>query len=402
MPKALEGIKVLELTSVVLGPYACQLLGDLGADIIKVEPPSGDTNRYLGAYKQTPSMSALFMSCNRNKRSIVIDLKHPEAKAILEDLARHCDVFIHNFRPQAMKKLGLSYQDIKKVNNKIIYCGSYGYSIQGPYGEKGALDDSIQAASGIAMAMAMNTPDQQPAYLPTVIADKTTGLMVAQSVLAALFYRERHGHGQEIEVPMFETTVSYLMIEHQWGMCFDPPLGEAGYSRILSKNRKPYKTKDGYLAVLPYWDNHWGLFCDIANREDLTTNPKFNTMKARVDNIDETCKHIEDIIKTKTTQDWLDAFKPTNIPHMIVNTFQDLFSDPHLTQSNYWITKQHQSEGSLRFAKPPANFSHTPSQIDKLPPHLGEHTEEILQEIGYPDATIQDLITKKVCKKAKL
>lgn len=396
--RPLAGIRVLEFTSVVLGPYACQMLADLGAEVIKIEPPKGDTNRYLGPYKKTHTMSALFLSCNRNKRSIVLDLKHEKAKSVVIDLVKSADVLIHNFRPQAMDKLGLSYQSLQQYQENLIYCGSYGYSKNGPYGSKGALDDSIQAASGIAMAMSIHSSDDSPAYLPTIISDKTTALMVTQSVLAALYCREKTGKGQEIEVPMLESTVAFLMTEHMWGMSFDPPLDSAGYPRLLSKFRKPYPTKDGFLAVLPYWDNHWETFCALADRNDLITNSRFNSMKARTDNIDKTCVEIANIIVTATTQEWLDRFAPTNIPHMIVNTFDQVFSDPHLEQTNYWKKMEHPTEGTLRFPRHPATFSKSNTDIYRLPPHLGEHSEEVLKELGYDDERIQELIKKGVTR----
>ncbi|MCC7199873.1 MAG: CoA transferase, partial [Gammaproteobacteria bacterium] len=215
MPGPLNGVRILEFTSVVLGPWACQLLADMGAEVIKIESPQGDSNRQLGASRHR-GMAALYMTCNRNKRSIVLDVKQPDAKQAVLDLAATVDVFIHNNRPQVMTKLGLDYEALKAVNPKIIYCGAYGYSRKGPYGSKGALDDSIQSIAGIAMLNKLVLGE--PRYLPTIVADKTTAMTVVYAVLAALFNRERSGEGQEIEVPMFETMVSFVMAEHLWGM----------------------------------------------------------------------------------------------------------------------------------------------------------------------------------------
>jgi len=237
------------MTSVVLGPYACQMLGDLGADIVKIEPLAGDTNRNLGPHFSDPKMSALFLTCNRNKRSVALDLKSNAGREAALKLIATADVVVHNFRPQAMERLGLDYEKVKSVNPSVVYCATYGYSKKGPYGDKGALDDSIQAASGIAVLQSM--VEGEPRYLPTIIADKTTGLVVVQSVLAALFHRERTGEGQAIEVPMFESMVSFVMTEHLWGQSFVPPLDKAGYVRLMASHRRPYKTADGlYLAVL--------------------------------------------------------------------------------------------------------------------------------------------------------
>jgi len=254
MAGPLDGIRVLELTSVVLGPWACQLLADMGADVIKVEPPYGDSNRSLGAY-HTPGMAALYLTCNRNKRGIVLDLKKPAGREAVLRLARNADVLVHNNRPGVMSRLGLEYADLRAVNPRIIYCGTYGYGKDGPYAQRGALDDSIQSVSGFAMLHAM--VQGEPRYVPSVVADKTTAITVVYGVLAALFHRQRTGEGQELEVPMFETMVSFVMAEHLWGQVFEPPLDTAGYKRLMSKHRKPYKTLDGYIAVLPYLDRHW-------------------------------------------------------------------------------------------------------------------------------------------------
>ena len=232
MTTALAGIRVVEMTSVVLGPYACQMLGDLGADVIKIEPIGGDTNRNLGPHRNNSDMSALFLTCNRNKRSVSLDLKSSRGKAAAMEIIKTADVVVHNFRPAAMERLGLDYECVKAVNPEVIYCATYGYSKKGPYGDKGALDDSIQAASGIAMLQSMS--GGEPRYLPTIIADKTTALMVVQGVLAALFHKQRSGEGQEIEVPMFESMVSFIMTEHLWGQTFEPPIGKAGYVRLMA------------------------------------------------------------------------------------------------------------------------------------------------------------------------
>jgi crotonobetainyl-CoA:carnitine CoA-transferase CaiB-like acyl-CoA transferase len=247
MPGPLAGVRVVELTSVVLGPWACQILADMGADVIKIEPPNGDSNRQLGASRH-PGMAALYLTCNRNKRSVVLDVKQPAGREAVLDLVRTADVFIHNNRPQVMTKLGLDYPVLKAINPMLIYCGSYGYSRNGPYGSKGALDDSIQSIAGIAMLNEMVLGE--PRYLPTIIADKTTAITVVYGVLAALFARERNGHGQELEVPMFETMVSYVMAEHLWGMTFEPPLGPAGL-RAADEHPPPAVSHPGRLRGDP-------------------------------------------------------------------------------------------------------------------------------------------------------
>jgi crotonobetainyl-CoA:carnitine CoA-transferase CaiB-like acyl-CoA transferase len=390
MPGPLHGIRVVEFTSVVLGPWACQMLGDMGADVIKVEAPGGDSNRRLGA-SHHPGMAALYMTCNRNKRDVVLDVKQPEAKQALVDLVAGADVFVHNNRPQVMTKLGLDYAALKKVNPRLIYCGAYGYAKKGPYGSKGALDDSIQSIAGIA---ALNERVLgEPRYLPTVVADKTTAITVVYGVLAALFHRERTGEGQELEVPMFETMVNFVMAEHLWGRAFEPPLGPPGYVRLMSHHRRPYKTSDGYVAMLPYMDAHWETFCRVVGRPDLLEDPRFRTMADRTRNIDDTYAETGRIMATRTTQEWLDLFAPTSVPVNRVNSLEDLMTDPHLVETGFWKVVEHPTEGPVRHPGFPVNFSATPASVDRRhAPRLGEHTRELLREAGWDDARIDALV----------
>ena len=392
MSGPLSGLKVLELTSVVLGPWAAQTMADMGADVIKIEAPFGDSNRQLGA-SRNPGMAALYLSNNRNKRSLVLDLKQESARDALLTIVKDCDVFLHNNRPQVMTKLRLEYEDIKSVNENIIYCGTYGYSKDGPYGEKGALDDSIQAASGIAALNELVLGE--PRYLPTVVADKTTAITVVYSILAALFHRERTGVGQEIEVPMFETMVSFVMAEHIWGEVFEPKMGEAGYTRLMSHHRKPYKTKDGYIAVLPYMNNHWQTFCEKTEREDLIKDERFKDLSSRVKNIDDTYSETGKILATKTTQEWLDIFAHTKVPVIVVNSLEDLFHDPHLEAVDFWQSYEHPTEGQLKMPGFPSKFSKTPASIRKHAPKLGEHSKEILAEAGIDEETINKMVDSK-------
>ena len=392
MSGPLSGLKVLELTSVVLGPWAAQTMADMGANVIKIEAPFGDSNRQLGA-SRNPGMAALYLSNNRNKRSLVLDLKQESARDALLTIVKDCDVFLHNNRPQVMTKLRLEYEDIKSVNENIIYCVTYGYSKDGPYGEKGALDDSIQAASGIAALNELVLGE--PRYLPTVVADKTTAITVVYSILAALFHRERTGVGQEIEVPMFETMVSFVMAEHIWGEVFEPKMGEAGYTRLMSHHRKPYKTKDGYIAVLPYMNNHWQTFCEKAEREDLIEDERFKDLSSRVKNIDDTYSETGKILATKTTQEWLDIFAETKVPVIVVNSLEDLFHDPHLEAVDFWQSYEHPTEGQLKMPGFPSKFSKTPASIRKHAQKLGEHSKEILAEAGIDEETINKMVDSK-------
>jgi len=389
MSGPLKGIRILELTSVVLGPWACQILADMGAEVIKIEAPRGDSNRSLGA-AHNKGMAALYLTCNRNKRSLVLDLKQKSGRDAVLKLAENTDVVIHNNRPQVMTKLGLEYSDFRVVNPDIIYCGTYGYGKAGPYGAKGALDDSIQAASGIAMLQEM--VQGEPRYLPTVVADKTTAMAVVGAVTAALFHRERHGVGQEIEVPMYETMVYYVMAEHLWGMTFEPPMGPPGYTRLMSDHRKPYKTKDGYIAILPYLDNHWNTFCEKAGRHDLLEDDRFTTLAKRLKNIDATYEETANTMLTRTTSEWIELFGDTSVPTIVVNTLEDLITDPHLQAVDFWKLMDHPTEGKLRMTRFPVTFSETPADIRSLPPRMGEHSIEILKEAGLEQAEIDEML----------
>ncbi|MFO1356818.1 MAG: CoA transferase [Gammaproteobacteria bacterium] len=389
MSGPLAGVKILEMSAVVLGPWACQILADMGAEVIKIEPPRGDSNRTLGAYRNK-GMAALYLTCNRNKRSVVLDVKEPAAREAVLKIAASCDVVIHNNRAQVMEKLRLTYQDFKAVNPGIIYCGSYGYGQKGPYGIRGALDDSIQAISGIAMLNEMVLGE--PRYLPTIVADKTTAMAVVQAVTAALFSRERTGKGQEIEVPMFETMVYYVMAEHLWGMSFEPPIGTAGYTRLMSHHRKPYKTLDGYIAILPYLDNHWETFCKVVGHPELISDPRFVTLARRVANIDDTYSETAKIMATRTTGEWLELFGKTSVPTNAVNTLEGLVSDPHLKAVDFWQEVDHPTEGRLRMTRFPYTFSETPADVRRLQPRLGEHSTEVLREAGLTPAEIDALL----------
>jgi len=398
MPGPLDGIKILELTAVVLGPWACQMLGDMGADIIKIEAPYGDSNRSLGAVRNTKGMAALYLTCNRNKRSLVLDLKKPEARDALLKLVETADVLVHNNRPQVMDKLKLDYDTLKAINPKLIYCGSNGYGKKGPYGEKGALDDSIQAVSGIAMLNKLVLGE--PRYLPTIVCDKTTAMAVVQAVLAALFHRERTGRGQEIEVPMYETMVSYVMAEHLWGSTFEPPIGGPGYVRLMSEHRKPYPTKDGYIAILPYLDAHWETFCKLAGRAELLEDPRFKSLSDRVANIDDTYQETGKTMLKKTTKEWMDIFGKTSVPTIIVNSLEDLMDDEHLNAVGFWKTIEHPTEGTLRTPAFPIAFSDSPADIRRHAPLLGEHTLEILKEAGLDQASIDAMLESGATKAA--
>ncbi len=305
-------------------------------------------------------------------------------------MARAADVVVHNLRPPAIRRLGLDYDEVRKVNPRIIYCATYGYRADGPYSDRSAYDDSIQAASGIAMLRART--GAEPSYLPVIVADKTTAMAVVYSVTAALFHRERTGQGQAIEVPMFETMVNYVMAEHLYGMTFEPAEGEPGYTRLLSPDRRPYRTRDGYIAILPYLNNHWEIFCRAAGRPELLEDERFKDLASRLANIDEVYREVSVMVATRTTAEWLEILGDTPVPTMIVNTLEDLLEDPHLAATGFWRVFEHPTEGTIRLPDIPTRFSASPGSIRRLPPRLGEHSAELLREYGLSDAEIDDMM----------
>jgi crotonobetainyl-CoA:carnitine CoA-transferase CaiB-like acyl-CoA transferase len=389
MPGPLAGVRVVDCTTVVLGPWAAQQLGDLGADVIKVEPPEGDTTRQLGPMKNS-AMGAFYLAVNRNKRSIVLDLKQDAARQVLLRLVEPADVFLHNYRPQAARRLGLSYEMFRAVNPGLVYVGTYGFRAAGPYGDKPAYDDIIQAASGVASLQASIVGE--PRYVPTIVADKTSSMTVLAAVLAALYHKARTGEGQEVEVPMFESLAAWVMVEHLYGETFVPPVETVGYKRVLNRYRRPFKTKDGYLAILPYTDQNWRDFFVIAGRPDLLEDTRFKTLGTRLRHIELLYEELGKIATTRTNAEWLAALDRHNIPGMIVNSLEGLLQDPHLEATGFWQVVEHPSEGTMRLPGIPAAYSKTPGEIRRLPPRLGEHSLEILREAGLGASEIEALV----------
>ena len=312
----LAGMRVVDLTTILLGPVATQMLGDLGADVIKVESPGGDAVRGAGPPPVEDGMGAIFLTNNRNKRAIVLDLKDPRGLEAMMRLLESADAFVHNMRPQAIDRLGLDYPAVSARNASIVYCGAWGFRRSGPYGHKPAYDDMIQAVSGLA---ALQAVDGEPRYVTSVVADKVTGLHVAVAVLAALLHRARTGEGQCIEVPMFETLVAFNMFEHLYGKAYEPSRGSMGYPRALSPGRRPYRTRDGWIGALPYTDRQWAALFEIANRPDLAEDPRFATLPSRLAHIDEVYAMLGELLAERTTAQWLEAFDAANIPSMPVN-----------------------------------------------------------------------------------
>ena len=386
----LAGVRVLDLTSVILGPYATQMLGDLGADVIKIEAPDGDTTRYTGPARNS-GMASLFMGVNRNKRSVVLDLKQAAARDVLLRMVDRADVFVHNIRPQKLEKIGLGPDALLSRNPRLIYAGLHGWREGGPYSGRPAYDDIMQGLCGVASLM--DTMTGEPRYAPTILADKTCGSMAAQAIVAALFHRERTGRGQFVEVPMFETMVSYVMVEHLHGRTFDPPVGTAGYSRMLAPWRRPYRTADGHVCTLIYTDAQWRRFWEAVKQPEMMNDPRFKDMAARSRNIADVYRIAEAQFASKTTQEWITLFDQLEIPAGPINSLDDVLDDEHLKAIGFFKRFAHPTEGDVVMPDVPFRFAASPAGIDRLPPRLGEHGREVLSEFGVPAAEIDALET---------
>ena len=388
----LAGVRVLDLTSVLMGPYATQIFADLGADVIKVESPAGDTTRHLPPGAEH-DRGAMFMNVNRGKRSLVLDLKQPAARAVLLRLAGGADVFVHSMRAQAIARLGLDYAAVRAANASIIYANLYGFGRDGPYRDYPAYDDIVQAASGL-VGLQARLSGGEPTYLATVVADKVAGLTAAYAVTAALYAREKTGWGQEIEVPMFETLVSFTMVEHLCGSLFDPPIGPPEYPRVTSEARRPYRTADGHIGVMIYNDKHWRAFFAALGDPEWSRDPMFVSMRSRTQNIDAVLTRLAEVLEGRTTEAWAALFREAEIPAMAIKQTQDLLADPHLLATGFW-ERRDTADGTMRFPGIPTRFSETPGSIGASGPVLGQDTRAVLAEAGLSGAEIDALIASR-------
>jgi len=390
MAGPLDGVRILDLTTVVMGPFATQILADYGANVIKIESPEGDVMRH-NAPMRSKGMGHIFMNANRNKRSVVLDLKREGGRAACLAIARDADVFVYNIRPQAMARLRLSYDDVRAVNSRIIYVGAFGYSQRGPYAAKAAYDDLIQGAVGLPW-LSRQAGAESPRYVPATIADRSVGLHIVNVVCAALYRREKSGSGQRVDVPMFESMLQTVMGEHMGGYTYEPQLGDPGYARMLAKERRPYETKDGHVCVLIYNDKQWRAFFDLIGRPDLLSDPRFATQEARSRDFESAYALVAAEMAKRSTAEWIAALERADVPVQRMNSLADVVNDPHLAAIGYFRSVEHPTEGRIRTTAVPSEWSESVPEYRRHAPRLGEHTREVLREAGLQDGAIEQLI----------
>jgi crotonobetainyl-CoA:carnitine CoA-transferase CaiB-like acyl-CoA transferase len=392
----LQGIKVVDMTTVLMGPYATQMLGDYGADVVKVESLEGDVTRLIGPTRH-PGMGPVFLNTNRSKRSICLDLKKPAGREAVLRLIKSADVLVYNVRPQAMARLNLGYDIVSEINPRLIYAGVFGFGQDGPYAAKPAYDDLIQGATGLPALMAQ-TGDGTPRYVPNALVDRIVGLTAVGAICASLVDRERTGRGQRVDIPMFETMAGFVMGDHMGGLTYEPPLDKGGYARHLSRDRRPYKTSDGYLSVIVYNDKQWESFFKATGRDDLRSDPRFATFAGRAVNIDFVYGELARIFETRSTAEWIELLNKADVPVMPMHDLQGILDDEHLVATGFFPVVQHPTEGAIRSTKVSASFSETVAEPVRLAPQLNEHGAEILQEMGFSREDIEAMIRDGVTR----
>lgn len=391
MAGPLAGIRIVDLSSVLMGPAATQMLGDMGAEVIKVEALEGDTTRRIGPGR-SPEMGSNFLHMNRSKRSVAIDLKHPLSRPVLRRLLQWADVLVHNIRPEAARRLGLGEEDLLREHPRLVLCLLTGFGTDGPYAGQPAYDDLIQGLAGLPSLYARCA--DVPRYVPTPIADRMAGLHAVVAITGALLHRARTGEGQRVEVPMFETLCQVVLADHLHGQSFVPALGPTGYGRVLSPRRHPYRTADGWICVLIYNDRQWQAFFRLVGRAELAGDPRYATMRARNEHIDELYGMVETALQGHGTAHWLAAFADADIPAGPMNSLDDLLDDPHLQAVDFFQVTEHPTEGTIRTMRMPITWSRSPSEPGRPAPRLGEHSRQVLAELGLSAAEIEALVAE--------
>ncbi|MEM9279798.1 MAG: CoA transferase [Pseudomonadota bacterium] len=388
-PGPLSGYRIIDLTTVVLGPYCTQLLGDLGAEIIKIEGPGGDIMRHAGP-QVSEGMGPIYLTINRNKRAVTLDMKTDGAKEVLRKLVETADGFFHNIRAGGMKRLGFDFESVKAIKPDIVYCHAVGYGSEGHYAGRQAYDDLVQAASGAAFMIPMQDGSAEPRYFPGLVADKTTGLHAAYAMLAGFLHRERTGEGQFIEVPMMECMVSFTMLENLYGHAFVPPQEPIAYTRSINPNRKPYKTKDGYIALMPYSNDNWQCFFTLGGMPDLMDDPRYSTYKERTKNITDLYKQMEVIALQRTTDEWMEVLAENNVPCMRVHSLESVLQDPQLRDTGFLEERDHPTEGRYLSVNNPVKFHGSPTITRVEPPLQGQDNIHVLKELGFSQEQISE------------
>lgn len=391
----LSGIRILDLTAVMLGPLATQILGDYGADVIKIESIDGDLMRFNGVSVH-PGMSSIFLAVNRNKRSVAVDLKSPDGQALVHELVRGVDVVVHNMRVAAIERLGLGYAAVAKINPRVVYCVATGFGQNGPDASLPAFDDVIQAACGLASLIGHDR--EAPAYVPSLIADKTVGMALVNAVLAALFHRERCGEGQYVEVPMLETMTSFIMAEHLGGLSFDPAPAKAGYARLLAGGRMPAPTRDGHVAMLPYTNKHWTDFFGAVGRPELAEKCRNETRHERNARVKDLYADMFSVTRQLSSAECMALCDKLDIPASKIYGIDELPEHPHLKAVGMFQPLQHPTEGATITVRPPTMFARTPAAVRLTAPQLGEHSHECLSEAGVSSERLHALEKAGVIK----
>jgi crotonobetainyl-CoA:carnitine CoA-transferase CaiB-like acyl-CoA transferase len=387
----LHGIRIIDMTSVLMGPFASQALADMGADVVKVESPAGDLVRQIGPARHD-GMGAIFLNANRGKRSVVLDLKQPAGLQAMRRLVSDADVLMYNVRPQAMVRLGLGFDDVSALNPRLVYAGLFGFGQDGPYAARPAYDDLIQGASTLPHLMA-RASGGVPRYVPTAVADRVVGQAAVGAILASLLARARTGRGDRVDIPMFETMVAFVLGDHLGGLSFQPPLDEGGYPRQLSPERRPYRTLDGHICTLVYNDKQWTSFLQATGRTALLADdPRFADFATRSRHIDHVYGWLAGVFLERSTAEWMDLLAAADIPCMPMHDLHSVLADPHLVATGFFQTVQHPTEGTLRSMRPAASWQHHPASPARPAPVLGEHTLEVLREAGLDSDEIDTLL----------